>query len=217
MFDEDQLKLLLEFYNHCYNTTPENEEASAGWCQSYYTYEVLQGLILGDERYEEKPWPSWLADREKYRTHGPVRKHIAGKRSTFKLLKEIGHLSDNLLICEIGYGMDLVIAMMVKEWNKVLSYDHNPYMEKGLVEFFVERHGVNLEFKCSPSNYYRFDEINEPTIVLSNYCHVSVDVQAENIKNNDNLIYVRDGEVIDKELIPLDVAEFRKVFGRGYL
>jgi len=218
IFNEDQLRFLLEFYNHCSNTTPENEEMSGSWCQSYFTYEVLHGLILGRDRYEEHPWPYWLEGRLKYRTHGPIRKHIQVKKDTFNLLNNgLKEATGNLLLCEIGYGVDLVIAMMTRKWDVVKSYDHNPYMKSGLEKFFVERHGVNLSFKCSPSNYYRFDEITEPTIVISNFCHISVDVKAKEIKENDNIIYIRNGELVDKSTIPLELAEFRKVFGRGYL
>jgi len=213
MFNEDQLKLLTEFYYHCEEFTPTVEESSASWCQSYYQYEVLQGLILGREKYLLDALPTWLKDRPKYRT-GPIQRHIQCKLDTFKVLQEIKSLSDYLVVCEVGYGTDIIVAIMIKEWKEIYCYD-NPYMEKGLIDFFVKKKGVNLIFKQSPSTIFDFAGIDKRTIVLANHTHIPVAKQGKNIKDNDNLIYVSNGIVLDN--IPVTVEECRKNTKRGYL
>jgi len=213
MFNEDQLKLLMEFYHHCHEFIPKVEESSADWCQSYYQYEVLQGLILGDD-YAEGFLPLWLRDRPKYRG-GPILRHIKAKKDTFETLKNIKSLSDYLVVCEVGYGTDLIVAIMVKDWAEIRCYDHNPYMEEGLINFFVKERGVNLTFEQSPSSIFDFVGIDKRTIVVANHSHIPVTKQGKNIRDNGNIIYVSGGAILDK--IPVTVEECREYTGRGYL
>lgn len=215
-FTENEITLLREFYFCCFQTKLEHETRTPAWSLSYWTYEVLEHLILGEEEYKKATMPPWLLSMPKYRAQSGYLNYGRCKRAMFKKLKEIKDLADNLLVCESGYGVDVVVAMMVKDWNEIRCYDNNPGLKDFIDEFFVEKRGVNVKFDYSTSATFRFDEIKESTIVISNNTHISVGEHSERIRNNEKLIYMRDGTVIDRNKMPETVEECRKNFGRGY-
>jgi len=215
-FSADETKLLKEFYSHCFNTPLGAEQKTTSWSLSYWTYEVMEHLILGEEEYMKAPSPPWLETKPTYREHKALRNYGIVKRMMFRKLKEMKDLADNLVVCEVGYGVDIVLSMMVKDWNEIRCYDMNGGLEILINEFFVQKYGLNVKFERSNSNHFRFDEIENPTIVISNNTHISVGEWSDRIRNNENLIYLRDGEVLDRKDMPKTVEECRKTLCRGW-
>ena len=221
MFSKEEMIILEEFYDHCAATTLSNEEGSIStdgkvkWNQSYWTYEVMTGLILGEEGYLEAPLPHWLEFKVKYRTNSSIRRMIEDKKTMFNTLR-CGVFPDNLLVCEVGYGVDVVLAMIAKDWKEIRCYDSNHGFEEGLINFFVKKHKCNLTFEGNISAHYKFDKIEKRTLVISNATHISVGKPSERIRNNENLIYLRNGVVLDRSDMPRTVEECRKKLGRGY-
>lgn len=221
MFNEKEIELLKEFYFHCFNTKLLAEQESGTdvktWKSSYWTYEIMENLILGEEEYKKAKHPPWLTYMPKYRTQSSMLNYGRNKRLMLRRLKEMSKLVDNLLVCEVGYGVDLVLAMMVKKWNKILCYDSNPYLKDFLEGFFVSKHSLNLDFVATSSGAYRFDEIEDITLVISNTTHISIGEWSERIRNNKNLVYLRDGVLLPNVLMPATVEECREKLGRGFL
>jgi len=221
MFTDKEIELLKEFYYYCFNTRLEYEQAQGAgtstWKCSYWTYEIMENFILGEEEYQKVNKPPWLTYMPTYRDHTSMLNYGRNKRLMFKRLKEIEKLVDNLLVCEIGYGVDLILAMMIKKWGMILSYDQNKYFKEFLYGFFVEKKGLDLTFEVQSSSAYKFDEINEPTLVISNNTHIGIGDPSNRIRNNENLIYLRDGRFLPNVLMPQTLEECREKFGRGYL
>jgi len=218
MFTKKEINLLGEFYHHCIRTSPvSGEEKTATWTQTHWTFEQLENLTLGEEVYIKAPLPTWLSEGSKYRSHGGARKQANHKRRMLRVLREHGELPDNLLVCEVGYGIEIVLAMMIKEWKEIKCYDQCGGFKAGLINFFVKQHGLNLVFEQTISAHFSFDEIEESTMIISNGTHIGIGKPSERIRNNKNLIYLRNGMVLEAKDMPMTTEECRKTLGRGYL
>ena len=57
--------------------------------------------------------------------------HYKPKLRMFETLKKIKDDADTICIGEVGRGLDILIANMLKKW-KVICYDHNPIYNKYL-------------------------------------------------------------------------------------
>jgi len=217
MFTKPEIKLLKDFYDHCAFTCPvSGEEKTSNWNQTYWTFEQMENLILGEEEYQKAPLPAWLFEYSKYRTHSAACRQTNRKRTMLNTLRGNKEFPDNLLVCEVGYGVDVVVAMIAREWKEIRCYDRSGAFEKGLLEFFVEQHGLTLIFETSISAHFRFDEIKKNTVVVSNETHIGVGEPSERIRNNEKLIYLRNGEVLDKSNMPKTTEEARRTIGRGW-
>jgi hypothetical protein len=221
MFTDKEMDLLKEFYFWCFNERVEKEEQSGmgtkTWRVSYWVYDLMENLTLGEEEYSKVRLPIWLNYMPKYRVQTAMLQYGRKKRLMFEEMKKAKTLPSNLLVCEVAYGVDIVLAMMIKKWGKIMCYDHNSAYGDFLKSFFVNRHNLNLTFVGTSSSDYRFDEIQEDTLVISNNTHIAVGEPSERIRNNKNLLYLRDGVFVPQDSMPLTTEECRERFGRGYL
>lgn len=124
-------------------------------------------------------------------------KHIEGvrrKRSMYKHLQEVKDDADILLVGEVGRGLDIVIAQMVKEWDHIICYDHNPVYKDYLNRYFYYDHVV---FHPISSSYFlenNQDIIIENTIMVMNHSKVR---KFDLIKRNKNIVHlIFDGELL---------------------
>ena len=157
-----------------------------------------------------------VTGKTKYRTHSAARRLVNHKRLMLNTLRK-NEFPDNLLVCEVGYGIDIVVAMMAKDWKEIRCYDRCGGFKEGLLNFFTKRYGLNIKFERSISTMFRFDEIKNDTVVISNTTHIYIDEESERIRKNEKLIYLRDGSILKQSDMPKTLEECRKIFGRGYL
>jgi hypothetical protein len=68
------------------------------------------------------------------------------KLKVIKELKKIKSLPDNLLVCEVGRGIDILLATFVKNWKRIICYDINPVYGELVVDYFKKIMNISVEF-----------------------------------------------------------------------
>jgi hypothetical protein len=124
-------------------------------------------------------------------------KHIEGtkrKRLMLKALQKVKDDADILLVGEVGRGLDIVISRMVKEWDHLICYDHNPVYEEYLNRYFYYNHVV---FHPISSSYFlekNQELIKEKCIMVMNHSKVR---RFDLIERNKNIVhFIFDGELL---------------------
>lgn len=84
------------------------------------------------------------------------------KHNMRKNLEDIKNETDFLLICEVGRGIDILIANNVKKWKKIYCYDQVDY--SSYLNIFD-----NIEFYKSPSSIFNPDIILHDIIMIVNH------------------------------------------------
>ncbi len=110
-----------------------------------------------------------------------------------KHLCEVANMSDNLLICEIGRGLDLIVALTVKNWKLIQCYDGVDLNRKPLMGYF-SRH--NLDYSHADSRYFDFSAVGDRTIVIANQHNIPLE-GIEEVRNNNRIVCaIVDGEIL---------------------
>ena len=165
-----------KFYEHLKeNLLPDDvpQESMGKGCNLYtaddWTLDVCRTLI-----------------KEEDTKHGSNR-----KRLMLGCLQEVKDDADVVLVGEVGRGLDILIAQMVKEW-KFICYDHNPIYKKYLNKYFnhVEFHPISSSFFLDKNQ----ELINDKCIMVMNHSKVR---KFELIKRNENIVHlIFDGELL---------------------
>jgi len=159
-------ELLIEFRDHIKDNMiqPVRNQECARWNNSLWTAD-LWTLGVIDKLLNHNP--------EEYSTEDPKEQmpNISGtmdyhlwyssrwKIHMFEELQKIKDESDTILIGEIGRGLDLLIANMVKKWNHVLAYDQSKHNGKYLFRYFkdVEYSVTNTFTYLTSENFIKRD------------------------------------------------------------
>lgn len=125
------------------------------WNADYWTIEVTRCLLYDDYTLPKK------FDGNKFADPNRIKKDAAMKLSMLKILDDIKDSADCLLICEVGRGLDILIANMVKTWKKIYCFDHVNYGE--YLKIF------DVEFVQRGTGVYVPEDIKEDHIVIMNH------------------------------------------------
>lgn len=127
------------------------------WNADYWTMEVTRYLIFGDDYF----LPVYLKNNQ---NADPNRTKLDAniKLSIKKILSEIKDSADYLLVCEVGRGLDILIANEIKKWKKIYCYDHVDY-KNYLVNIFD-----NIDFIQKSTDAF-IPEIDDKYIVIMNH------------------------------------------------
>ena len=90
------------------------------WNADYWTIEVARCLSIEEYILPERFQGNKFADPNRIKHDADI------KLSLLKILDEIKDSTDCLLICEVGRGLDILIANMVKKW-KIYCFDPVSY------------------------------------------------------------------------------------------
>ena len=71
-----------------------------------------------------------------------------------------------LLIGKVGRGLDILVALSVKNWNKIYCYDHNGRYEDLLNQFFPD---LNIKFSISSTLNYDHSQCRNPYVMILNH------------------------------------------------
>jgi len=187
----DQLKNFTQFVT--FQLLPLYDQHHVGkgkdfWCVDWWTIEVGKFLFNGEETYLGDPPPYRLRNnknfaKEKIIEDGKV------KLAMFETLKKIKDSADTLLVCEVGRGLELILAHFVKKWKKIYCYDYNPLYKDLLDTYFVNQLGMNIVFNNCKTAKFPFEDIEEDTILIASHVQMRKDV-AEKILMNDCIVKV---------------------------
>jgi len=173
------------------------------WCVDWWTIEVAKYLFNGKEIYLNDP-PPWRLRNNRNFNKEMIIKDGDIKLSMFEALKEVKDSTDNLLICEVGRGLELVFANHIKKWKTIYCYDYNPLYKDLLNMYFVEKLGMNIVFNNCKTAKFPFEDIEENVILVASHVQMRKDV-AEKILMNDCIVKVilngkptkKKGELVD--------------------
>jgi hypothetical protein len=194
-------KMVRKFLKHVLlNQLPKNKQEACGkdnsfWCADWWTIEVCKCLYLGIEKYNKSRIPKWLQGKTRSRDPSILQAYEY-KSKMFSVLTQIKDDADDLLICEVSHGMDILIALQVKKWNNIYCFDqvsgYGPLVEK----FFQDNYNIKPIFFYTSTYAFKIDEIpSKGFISISNH---STSLRWEDtfprFLNNEKTIHlIRDG------------------------
>lgn len=145
----------------------ENQETCGGgkdfWCSDWWTIEVAKCLYIGEDRYLSEPIPRRLSDNNSFSQQDTI-KAVNLKKRSLSCLSELKDVSSSLFIPQIGRGIDLLLANLIKSWKNIYCFDMVDY-QKYLEECFHEN---TIHFKAVPESAYTLNNIEEKSIAIVN-------------------------------------------------
>jgi hypothetical protein len=126
-----------------------------------------------------------------------IKQSAENKRNMFNRIKPLQHIP-SLFVCEVGRGLDILIANMIKEWNTIYCYDHVDYKEE-LSQF------PNVQFYHTSTHGFNTSVIQEDVLMIMNHskCNPMLH-QSDHIKGrivDGNYIQVIGGRYVVNEPI----------------
>jgi hypothetical protein len=145
--------------NNLIADTKSQEHSGMGnrmWTSDDWTLAVADCLNVGIENYQD--------DRiDELNYHRDIIVAAERKYKMFDVLSQKKDCADSLLIAEVGRGLDIIFALMIKEWKTIYCYDQFDY-EKYLKGYFSE---CKIIYSISRSKSYDTSIIKESTIMIS--------------------------------------------------
>lgn len=188
---KDLLKYVLENQVAFSNQESVVKDGHA-WCADWWTVEICRCLILGDEEFIKRP--SLYLEHNLLENKYEITREAGLKRTMMKTLKEHKDFSDSILFCEVGRGIDIVLAKQIKNWKKIICYDNNQFIVEKVKEFFPE---VNCSYIST--DFFDFSGIAELTILIAHKTRIRN--REKEVVNNKNLLKIIDGALCADELL----------------
>lgn len=152
------------------------------WCADWWTIEVAKYLFEGKTNYSAYDPPRRLEgnchfSKNNIITDGEV------KEKVYDHLKRLKDDAESILIGEVGRGLDIVVAELVKQWKTIYCYDSNYRYEKYLKELWGDR----VDFLSCPTVNFDPSYIKEKVIVVVNH---SKEVEFKSWKESSNFVHI---------------------------
>jgi len=144
-----------------------------------WTIEVVKCLLHKDE-YR-------LSSRLEDNRHcsiDRIKRDAAIKRSTYDNINKVLKTQPckSLLVCEVGRGLDIVMALAIQKWGKIYCYDHVDYSRE--LDYFP-----SVEFSRQSSTAFNPNRLPEDVIMIMNH---SI---CKPFKNDKIIASIVDGEL----------------------
>jgi len=154
------------------------------WTDDDWHLEVSKCLLVGIDTYRiynppARFWDNPYYDKEKLIEDSTV------KLNTIESLNKVKDSADNLFICEVGRGLDILVASTVKNWSEIICYDYYDY-EPLLQSFFASE---SITFILSDSEVFDFSKIDKKVILIAN-CINSISLDKITNYKNDNIVHI---------------------------
>ena len=166
------------------------------WCLDYWSREVIRFLIDGKEKYFSESPPDYLRGNTFFSPQ-VIETAYDFKSNMLKNLEKYKYFSDNIMVCECGWGIDIILALSIKDWKKIICYDQNPYIIPEVRKFFDElKLPAEIEIREEKSHTIDFSKIDEPRILILEHPHMYIK-NYKQILNNKNLLFIIEGMMFD--------------------
>ena len=159
------------------------------WCVDMWLEETCVAMQMSEAEYLAKP--SKYLENSHAAHKNQIRAYVTYKRGMIKLLEEHKDYSDTLLVCEVGPGMDIVLANSIKKWKKIICYDSNNLMIERLQRYFTDE---NLETHVVSTHSFPFLNIDRPVILVANVTRLAD--RYRDVLDNKNIFAIVNGEVL---------------------
>lgn len=154
------------------------------WCADWWTIEMCRCFILGDEEFEKTP--SLYLEHNSLESKIEIIHELELKKKMMITLEKYKDFSDRILFCEVGRGIDIVLAKQIKDWKQITCYDNNQFVVEKVCKYFPE---VNCSY-ISTDNF-DFSGISEPTILIAHKTRIRN--RKKEVIDNKNLLKIIDG------------------------
>lgn len=161
------------------------------WCADWWTIEVLKCLFNTEPVYRLDPPPNRLKNNKIWSMEQIV-SNANHKLQMMKIMEENKDFSDTLFICEVGRGIDLLLASFIKPWKKIVCYDNNEYILEEVNLYFKDKLGLPVETFRMNSGNYDFNAVTEKVIMIANITRMGEEQKAL-IKTKENILPIFDG------------------------
>lgn len=134
------------------------------WCADWWTIETAKCLLYGENVYRDSNLSSRFNNNRNF-----SKNNIIGdanrKLKMVEILKNHLNLTDSILVCEVGRGLDILIAEYLKSWETIYCYDSNDIYE----EYLTSLWGDKVKFAHLPTSKYDLDIIDGEFIAVHNH------------------------------------------------
>ena len=158
------------------------------WSSDMWTVEMCRLMIMGESEFKSRP--SMYLDGNVIASKNDVINLLEVKTKNMQLLQEHKDFSDNILLCEVGRGIDIILVNQIKSWKKISVYDCNDYVVAQL-----RNHFSDVIITQENTQKKDFSIIKEPTILLAQRTQIQ-SWQREVMKLNKNLMCIIDGKIV---------------------
>lgn len=183
-----------------YNLLPRDMQEARGkgkdfWCADYWTLEVAKCLFIGNERYMNDPLPRRLEGNKSFGRE----EIIADSDTKLSMLNFLSTIKgpSNLLVCEVGRGLDILVAIIAKEWNKIYCYDHNG-LYGNLLKMFFENYKNKIIFTKIPTHGFDISGIDNETTMVINRTRVGFDAAIKFFDCPFIKYIIKDGRLLEE-------------------
>ncbi len=167
------------------------------WTADWWSIEVLTCLIEGQKTYLKMESPDYLKGNKTWN-----RKRIAHytnmKDNMVSILHCVKDDANELLVCEMGRGIDILLASMVKKWDTIHCYDNNYHDGDEVNLYFKKGLHMPINFVTDRSSLYKFADIYKPTILVANSTRIGK-IRAKELLANQNIIHIINNGRLIKE------------------
>lgn len=203
MFYSKDLEILQKFTQHLLShplPLDKQEATRKGdkwWCSDWWSIEILKYLMYGEQAYIGDPPPNRLKNNDLWNKE-TIMEAGRQKIEMEKKLHSISSNIENLLVCEVGRGIDIALAIMKHQWKNIYCYDLNPLMGEELISYFKVRLGLPIHFQQLNTCDYKFSDINVPTVVIANKTKINKEQVAEILNNKNIMHFICNGQFIER-------------------
>ena len=159
------------------------------WCADWWTIEVAKCLFIGNIRYLNDPIPKRLEGNKNFALQDGI-KSADMKRNILTSLIELKDTCSSLFIPQIGRGIDLLLANLVKPWENVYCFDVVNY-EQYLKGFFTNK----IHFKPVAESGYDLNNIEEESIAIINEALIKSEPMEVLLKHDKITKIIHMGEI----------------------
>lgn len=125
--------------NIIWTLLPKDKQISCGkgkdlWLSDWEIIEVTKCLYIGEEHYLSDPIPRRLEGNSNFNRDNIIecsRFKLAAAQSLEKI-----DCAGGLLFPNVKRGLDIVLAISIKDWDFIYCYDPNPLYEPLVLDFF---------------------------------------------------------------------------------
>lgn len=142
----------------------ENQEKRNRWCCDWWSIEVLKCLYWGVDVYRLDPLPNRLKNNPGFCGREEIVTYAGRKIKTAENLEKVKDLADTLYVCEVGRGLDILVALSVKSWKRIICYDTNQYYLDMINAHFP---GQPIEPFLANSGNMDFKKIEDQVILIA--------------------------------------------------
>lgn len=163
------------------------------WCADWWTIEVAKCLFFGKAVYTKYDLSPQFRNNRNFSKPNTV-DAADRKLRMVEILRSRLDRVNHLFVCEVGRGLDILLAESLKHWETIYCYDSSYRYEAYLKDLWGDR----IVFTCCPSIKFDLETLNYKTVAVAN--HSKTKQLFERMKECNRISYIiQDGKEIKND------------------